>query len=324
MKRVKLVVKAAVLVFAGGICGTASAEIVEGVTMGAADYVNAFNSGNGAKFTLVEFATNAPVSPSWKVLVPSVGGTGSKLHGMTFDYQGKLVNWEGAYPTYRKTGGTAPFTEQNPYKTENNDYYFVTLPLGQQTTTYAVCGNALKCNATAKLNYNPSTGKTKTDYDGGSNITLSVGAAYLYSQYVLGSSSYGTYGNWVPFASSVGWNQLLYADGNSSKGAWSNSDPYLNLLLGVNSDKNYWMSAYDPNKYYTEIGDYSVFVMNLYYDGGAFNGKPMGNMLFLGSMNPVFPPSPPPPAIPEPETYAMLLAGLGLVGAVARRRRTKQ
>ena len=29
----------------------------------------------------------------------------------------------------------------------------------------------------------------------------------------------------------------------------------------------------------------------------------------------------PPPAIPEPETYAMLLAGLGVLGAVARRRR---
>ena len=30
------------------------------------------------------------------------------------------------------------------------------------------------------------------------------------------------------------------------------------------------------------------------------------------------------PSVPEPETYAMLLAGLGLMGAVARRRKAKQ
>ena len=31
-----------------------------------------------------------------------------------------------------------------------------------------------------------------------------------------------------------------------------------------------------------------------------------------------------PPPIPEPETYAMMLAGLGLMASVARRRKTKQ
>ncbi|TXT22552.1 MAG: hypothetical protein FD134_2457, partial [Gallionellaceae bacterium] len=30
----------------------------------------------------------------------------------------------------------------------------------------------------------------------------------------------------------------------------------------------------------------------------------------------------PPPAVPEPETYAMLLAGLGLLGFVGRRKKT--
>ena len=29
-------------------------------------------------------------------------------------------------------------------------------------------------------------------------------------------------------------------------------------------------------------------------------------------------------AVPEPETYAMMLAGLGLMGAIARRRKAKQ
>jgi hypothetical protein len=32
----------------------------------------------------------------------------------------------------------------------------------------------------------------------------------------------------------------------------------------------------------------------------------------------------PTPAVPEPEAYAMLLAGLGVVGAIARRRNAKR
>jgi len=32
----------------------------------------------------------------------------------------------------------------------------------------------------------------------------------------------------------------------------------------------------------------------------------------------------PPAPIPEPETYAMMLAGLGLMGFVARRRKQKE
>jgi hypothetical protein len=40
----------------------------------------------------------------------------------------------------------------------------------------------------------------------------------------------------------------------------------------------------------------------------------------LGLTKPI-PPQPPIPGVPEPETYAMLLAGLGLVGVAARRRR---
>jgi hypothetical protein len=41
------------------------------------------------------------------------------------------------------------------------------------------------------------------------------------------------------------------------------------------------------------------------------------------SLNKPIIPQPPLPPVPEPETYAMLLAGLGIVGAVARRRRNQ-
>ena len=46
---------------------------------------------------------------------------------------------------------------------------------------------------------------------------------------------------------------------------------------------------------------------------------------FTGSVTVASAPITPPPlpAVPEPETYAMLLAGLGLMGAVARRRMMK-
>jgi len=49
--------------------------------------------------------------------------------------------------------------------------------------------------------------------------------------------------------------------------------------------------------------------------GGTVNQVGYDNITF-GSVDPTI------PAVPEPETYAMLLAGLAVVGAVARRRRT--
>lgn len=56
--------------------------------------------------------------------------------------------------------------------------------------------------------------------------------------------------------------------------------------------------------------------------GNAIGGSTAG---FTGSVSvanaPIVPP--PLPAVPEPETYAMLLAGLGLLGVVARRRTMK-
>lgn len=51
--------------------------------------------------------------------------------------------------------------------------------------------------------------------------------------------------------------------------------------------------------------------------GGTVNYVGYDNITF-GSTNPAV------TAVPEPESYAMMLAGLGLIGAIARRRKAKQ
>lgn len=63
---------------------------------------------------------------------------------------------------------------------------------------------------------------------------------------------------------------------------------------------------------WTGIGD--VRVLNLFdtYSGGTFSGNHQDQLYLL------------PTPIPEPETYAMLLAGLGLMGFVARRRKASR
>ena len=88
---------------------------------------------------------------------------------------------------------------------------------------------------------------------------------------------------------------------------WNSSNPVLQDLLRINSSISYWLAPYDPDKLYTEIGEYCVFVMN----NKRADGQPLMNMLFVAK------------AIPEPETYAMMLAGLGMIGVIARRRRSK-
>lgn len=53
---------------------------------------------------------------------------------------------------------------------------------------------------------------------------------------------------------------------------------------------------------------------------GTMSGYPVSQTISLIAP-PITPPVPVTPAVPEPETYAMFLAGLGLMGAIARRRR---
>ena len=87
--------------------------------------------------------------------------------------------------------------------------------------------------------------------------------------------------------------------------------------LGTGSSYGYrfYQSATDSNQFYTiSLNSTAILGLNEAIAAGA--GKwAIGGAFAAGNI--------PLPPVPEPETYAMLLAGIGLMGAVARRRKTK-
>jgi hypothetical protein len=282
MKHAKLTLaaKAIALVFACGLHGTASAAIVEGVSLGAWEFVESFNSMNNGQGYLFD--------------IKKVGTSHYKLYNR---------------------GRESPDISDYP-----QDVYggFTTFQAARNSTFNTYFGTA----GIGKLDYNRYTGTTSA-YDLPLATTLSVGAAYMYTMYI----TKGWYGGPVAWDSSAtnnndifdkAWGLMTRQDRTRQIGGMGVSDwntpsygyggnSILNGLLSVNSDKSYWLAPYDPDKLYTEIGYFSVFVTNNTYATGGT----MASMLFLANM------------IPEPETYAMMLAGLGLIGVIARRRRSK-
>ncbi|MDR2208038.1 MAG: PEPxxWA-CTERM sorting domain-containing protein [Azoarcus sp.] len=288
MKHAKLTqaAKVAAFVLASGLCGMAQAAIVEGVSLGAKEFVDQFNS---------------------------------KAVYFTFDYNKTGPGYSVKFQDYQFVDFSA--YSQDAYGRPN----VVTFDAAAITTVNA----DWVATGSVKLNYNEYMHTTQTNYYSGvggnaaplpEQTTLSVGAAYIYTMFV----TEGKYSNYDTLR--YPWAILTYQDRirltSLGKSQWVDyaSNPYLQDLLRLNNDMDYWLAPYDPDKLYSEIGEYSVFVMNntravSTQQSLAPNGTTMKNMLFLADMNMN--------TIPEPETYAMMLAGLGLIGAIARRRRSK-
>lgn len=84
----------------------------------------------------------------------------------------------------------------------------------------------------------------------------------------------------------------------------SNPGPFINLR-----EFEYWSTEYAPSPD-------NAWVFSFYYGYQGTHGKSQGNGLYALAVSPGDV-----GAVPEPETWAMLLAGLGMVGAAVRRRR---
>lgn len=148
-----------------------------------------------------------------------------------------------------------------------------------------------------KLNYENNRSTTV------SGDSLTFGAAYLYAAFATGTLDGYNYGSASYVHNTELKNAIQALIGAIDILYWGSND-FLSDLLVINSDQSYWTQAYDPGRFYEEIGDYSVFVMN----NEGEDGSHRQDFLFLvahesGSA-----------ATPEPGT--MMICGLAIAGGI--------
>ncbi|MEX8517794.1 MAG: FxDxF family PEP-CTERM protein [Leptothrix sp. (in: b-proteobacteria)] len=168
----------------------------------------------------------------------------------------------------------------------------------------AVAVAALAIFSVASQAADPTTGEITlngwydTNVSGGGSFSLTTGLDP--SQELNKSFTSNVNGLlWLNFSSSGSGSVGVFA--NTEAGSW-NYD--INLLSGLKPDTQFNAGAHSYSFSVTNHDSYLVYLTNPGTSSLTFSKMGIGSVA----------------AVPEPETYAMLLAGLGVMGFVGRRR----
>ena len=144
--------------------------------------------------------------------------------------------------------------------------------------------------------------------------TVSLGAASLYASYAtLKFDDFNNPDEAQRTLSAYALEQAIQTLTGSKHESWE-TNKFLARLLLSNDNKEYWLQAYDPEAYYREIGDFSVFAMNSWDS----DQDQMQTFLYLAKREPGT------LATPEPSTA--ILWGLGsivILGSLYKKRKKK-
>jgi hypothetical protein len=201
------------------------------------------------------------------------------------------------------------------FQTEENPMKLRTTLIATSLVTAGLVSGA----AQAALHQRATSEAPTMVYDDVLDVTWGVRYGYSDWQDAVNNAAINTWGggtNWrLPTINELTSLYNLNAD-------YSQADYLLNLPnVGVgiywsgeelNADEAWFVVLGPSLEYYPETGLYT------YNSGSAYTATKIGG---LGAMAVIEVMSGDIAAVPEPETYAMLLAGLGLVGAAVKRQR---
>ncbi|MDR1959131.1 MAG: hypothetical protein LBQ54_08840 [Planctomycetaceae bacterium] len=166
-------------------------------------------------------------------------------------------------------------------------------------------------NAYAVLNYDAATGKSYVKNGTSTVGTLKVGGAVLYKLFASGELTGYPYTQSSTAASTL-QTAFRVLTGTQTGVNWS-TNTYLNYLLTL-EDQSYWTQDYNANQYYSQIGDYSVFVMNM----TTSNGIAAQDFLYIAKVTGLIGGG---GGVPEPATILFWAIGGGIGCYVSARKR---